>query len=784
MARARKLVNDVDTRLGLHGRLVLWLFALLLLSRFSVLGAALTVVVVSGQVFLGSQMIERYSALRDLPALSRVGISFCVGATVSTFVYISIVTFGNRWLAILGQVGLLVCAWGLRRVSLGDEAVAASSEEKLAVKWIVVVALLGLSPDWFWPLPIAVVLAVSIFIFERVRNKAIAVRLSAAAVCGAVAVVVWLRVLEARPIRPWFADDRFAEIFSFSLGRWGMSHNPTMMGESISYHWFSFAWIGALANLANAPIEIALTQFGPMVIALTCAILGYSIARSFVSRSSLAIIAVSVAFIVDTERLFRGYGFHAFQLSSFSQFFSLVLGLAILLLIVELRDQDLNSVWLVMGVIFAALIGAKSSSGLVALFGLGGIWLYRVVATRSLRGTLKFLIGAVIVPTVFAVVLFFGDPRNGSSSVIRRPGWPAGVSRDLWDVYNGSFVRYLPILIFLTLALCGLAVLSLAVIFKFATPRRGSANIFIFLGLASVASFLQMWIAQAYFGSWTDAIYVGAKYIDDASDNTLYASQILFALSVVIACPVLIQRITDTLTSSVPKRFHLKMAAVGLALVLASRAWKIEISPSYLIPLLTSMKPSIPFFGSLFIGMIFAVWLRVRVNNLKLRDASKSFLVFSSISLGVACIYLFGSNYLDVSARQQSEWRTNDRNSTPTSNYLDATNWLKNNSEVVDTVATKVTSSSPRISILTERRDFAGNVQTIRLAGLNSEFEGQRRQMLLDFASSGDCESAEGLRANDVAFVLVDLTDPDTPDVDRCADEVFRNETVVVYSLK
>ena len=163
---------------------------------------------------------------------------------------------------------------------------------------------------------------------------------------------------------------------------------------------------------------------------------------------------------------------------------------------------------------------------------------------------------------------------------------------------------------------------------------------------------------------------------------------------------------------------------------------------------------------------------------------SKSFLVFSSISLVVACIYLFGSNYLDVSARQQSEWRTNDRNSTPTSNYLDATNWLKNNSEVVDTVATKVTSSSPRISILTERRDFAGNVQTIRLAGLNSEFEGQRRQILANFTSNGDCESAEGLRANDVAFVLVDLTNPDTPDVDRCADEVFRNETVVVYTLK
>ena len=774
MARARKLVNDVDTRLGLHGRLVLWLFALLLLSRFSVLGAALTVVVVSGQVFLGSQMIERYSALRDLPALSRVGISFCVGATVSTFVYISIVTFGNRWLAILGQVGLLVCAWGLRRVSLGDEAVAASSEEKLAVKWIVVVALLGLSPDWFWPLPIAVVLAVSIFIFERVRNKAIAVRLSAAAVCGAVAVVVWLRVLEARPIRPWFADDRFAEIFSFSLGRWGMSHNPTMMGESISYHWFSFAWIGALANLANAPIEIALTLFGPTVIALTCAILGYSIARSFVSRSSLAIIAVSVAFIVDTERLFRGYGFHAFQLSSFSQFFSLVLGLAILLLIVELRDQDLNSVWLVMGVIFAALIGAKSSSGLVALFGLGGIWLYRVVATRSLRGTLKFLIGAVIVPTVFAVVLFFGDPRNGSSSVIRRPGWPAGVSRDLWDVYNGSFVRYLPILIFLTLALCGLAILSLAIIFKFSKTHRRLQNTNCFLLFGFLGAATQMWIAQAD----------GAENIIGDSDNTLYALQFVVVLCIVVAFAIAAQQIVSTTQNKSAGRFNLVLAIVGVVIVVASRAWMIEFSPSYLIPLLTSLKPAIPFVGSLVVAVLIAAWVRLRSSHKDTFDLPNSIFILTSISLVVACGYVFFANYLGVSSRQQTEWRLNDLTHEPSGDYLDATRWITKNSAKNEVVAAQATTKSPRLSEITNRREFAGFQVTIRLAGLNSEFEGQRRQILSDFTSSGDCESAEGLRANDVAFVLVDLTNPDTPDVDRCADEVFRNETVVVYSLK
>ena len=771
--RAQRLVSEVDARLGLHGRLVMWLFALLLLSRFSILGAALTVVVVSGQVFLGSRMIERYGALRALPALSRIGISFCVGATVSTFIYIAIVTFSNRWLAILGQVALLVCVWGLRRVSFRGQAVAASSEEKLAVKWIVVVTLLGLSPDWFWPLPVAIVLALSIFVFDRVRSKTIAVRVFVAAACGAVASFVWLRVLDTRPIRPWFADDRFAEIFSFSLGRWGVSHNPMMMGETISYHWFSFAWVGALANMANESIEIMLTQFGPMIIGFGCAILGYSISRSLVSRPSTAIVAVSLAVVVDTERLFRGFGFHAFQLSSFSQFFSLALGLAMLLLIIELRDEDLNSIFLVVGVIFAGLIGAKSSSGLVALFGLGGLWLYWVVSKRSLRGTFKFLMGAVIVPTIFAVVFFFGDPRNGSSSVIRRPGWPAGVSRDLWDVYNGSFVRYLPILIFLTLALCGLAVLSLAVIFVFSKTNLRSVNALIFLALSSVAAFLQMWIAQSD----------GAKNIVGDSDNTLYALQFVVVLFVIVALTIVSEYIITKLSTRPAIQIQVGVIVAGIFIVWSSRAWQIEFSPSYLIPLLTSLKPAIPFCGSLIVGIVAAIWYRSRSKDLE-STLLKNLVVFSSMTLVISFAYIFLANFTDVSSRQQIEWRLNDADYQARSDYLDATEWITSNSVESEVVAASANTRSPKLSEITNRKELAGFQITIRLAGLNSDFESERRRILSVFTSSGDCESAEGLRANEVAYVLVDLTNPDTPDVERCADEVFRNETVIVYSLK
>lgn len=776
MVAARRLVEKFDIKIGFQGRLVLWLFALLLLTRFSVVGAALTVAVVAAQVFLGLVFVARYRVLSRLPALSRVGLGFCLGVTVSTFFYIFMVTFTNRFLAILGQIGLLLLAFIVFRCTRNKSALPPSDEEKHVIKWIVVVTLLGLSPDWFWPLPVAIVLAASIYVFDRVRSKAILVRLSVIFVCGAVAGFVWMRILEARPQRPWFADDRFAEMFSFSLGRWGLSHNPMMIGESISYHWFSFAWVGSLANLTSLRIEIPLTQFGPTVIALVCAILGYSIARVFTKSSTIALCALGVSFVVDTERLFRGYGFHAFQLSSFSQFFSLAFGLAILLLIVNLRDDDLNSISLIIGVILAALIGSKSSSGLVVLFGLFGVWIYLVFVKQGLHKTLNFLFVGIVIPTIFAAILFFGDPRNGSSSVIRRPGWPAGVSRDLWDVYNGSFVRYLPILILLMLALSGLAVLSLATLFSFSA--QSNDRIFqktcVFSLCGFLAASLQMWIAQAD----------GSEKIIGDSDNTLYALQLLPPMFFVVALAIAAQHFFSEIGAAGWRNSLVFFAVVGVAITYSSRAWKIELPPSYLIPFLTSLKPAIPFFGSLLIGAVAVVWLRVRSNSQNVATSSTYFFAASTVSLVAACLFIFVANFNEIVNRQQDEWQALDRSNAPSTDLLNATKWLNANSEAEAVVATRVTSSSPIVSSLVDRREFAGFGATVRLASLNSVNEAPRREMLSTFTGEGDCESADGLRQNDVDFVLIDLTNAETPDVDRCADEVFRNDTVVIYSLK
>ena len=69
-----------------------------------------------------------------------------------------------------------------------------------------------------------------------------------------------------------------------------------------------------------------------------------------------------------------------------------------------------------------------------------------------------------------------------------------GVSRDLWDVYNSSFVRYLPILIFLLLAFGGLGFMGLFITLKSKFLAAGIRNSKIFLSFGLIASLAQMCI--------------------------------------------------------------------------------------------------------------------------------------------------------------------------------------------------------------------------------------------------------------------------------------------------
>lgn len=772
MSQAKTGVALLSRRLGLNGRLGVSLFALLLLTKFSPIEATLTTLAVVGHTLVGLQIISRSSGANNFSRTAQIGLGFCLGATLTTLVYIVSASIFDTRIAVITQLILFGVALGARYRRPATESIQATAEEISSVKWIAVLALIGLSPDWFWCLAVAACLGAFNLAIERYFKKQSFFGAAFLAVVAFVGVTTWVRIVDRRPSRAWFADDRFAEVLSFSLGKWGLSHNPMLLGEGISYHWFSFAWVGALSRLANSPIDVTLFHFAPVVVAFCCAILGYSIARRFSGSAKVAFFAIAVAFFVDTERLFRGYGFHAFQLSSFSQFFSLAIGLAILLAVVTLGDQIFEKMPFICAALLFALVGSKISSGLIVSIALIAVWVFKKKGVHNLISRLRTVIVAVAIPVVASFLFFFGDPRNGSASVIRRPGWPAGISRDLWDVYNGSFIRYLPILLFLSLALGGFALLPLI-------SRRGliddeipSQIVTFFLG-GLIASLAQMWIAQ---GS-------GASELVGDSDNTLYSLQLLVSLSFVLVFSVAMPSIVRALKTPLSRVLVIASLLSGVSVAYLSTNLKIEVASSYLVPFLTSLKPSLPF---LFSGL-FALCLLASINRFRLslggfKPRTVAFIVLVTIQ-GATGLFLAGDNYAAVSGRQQAEWRTYDSTLVPSQATTRAAKWLKARSGASEIIATTMTSNSPSLATLTSRRELAGFPITIRLMGLNSEFDARDRDAISQFGSTGSCEGAEYLRSRGVGYFWVETLNPNTPDIDRCAAEVFRDETIVIYSL-
>ncbi len=760
------------TQFNLHQRLAFWLFGLLLLTKFSPFAALVTVLVVSLQVVLGESLLAHFSSFNHLSSLAKVGLGFCVGATASTLSYVLVATFSSSSVAIISQIILFVWAVWSQFGHIRTDNSHNTSDDLGDVKWLVVVALLGLSPNWFWTLPVAFWLAMLFMIWSRIKRSSISLRLVFVMLGVSSGLFLWLRILDTRPGRPWWADDRFAELFSFSLGKWGLSHNPMLISESISYHWFSFAWIGVLSNLSRVNIDVTFVLFGPAVIAMVCAILGFAIIKSFSSNSTIAICSLALAVFVDTERLFEGYGFNAFQLSSFSQFFSLALGLALILIVVSVDDEQLDSVSVIVGIIFTALIGAKISSGLVTGFGLGGLWLFSLFTQQKIGAKFKFLTIGLFIPGFVALIVFYGDPRNSSASVIRRPGWIVGVSRDLWDVYNNSLLGYLPILVFATLAFGGLGFMGLLAMLSLKIDTSRFRNLKIFLSFSLLASLVQM-LSRGSTGG-TD---------DEGNVNTLYAFHFWISLTRFVAIVFVIQQCSILWRS---QKLRIIILAVGLAYLFSIfivRSWDINYEPSYIIPLLTTFKPAIPLFLAVLLATFVSLFIRVKRKSLGFQYTPKSFLALTSIALIAAGLFVSITNYYKVSDRQQKEWRSMDMEYTVSSDFEAATNWLKFNTPDDAIVASKVTRVSPRVAILTRRKDFAGVQMSFRIFGEHSVDYKKHQRLVDQFSKNGLCESASGLRDAEVDFFIVDILNAETPDISRCADEVFRNKSAVVYSL-
>ena len=194
------------------------------------------------------------------------------------------------------------------------------------------------------------------------------------------------------------------------------------------YHWFPYAWVGAVDRAAGAGDYEVLTRVAPIVATGGILLCVVAIALRYVTVSQLG--AVVVVFTVSPVFGDWWRGIPLAMAGSFSQLFAMAWLFAVPLALVGWLERPRAGRLVALGALMLALVGGKATHAVIAAVVLAATWL--TLAWRRDPRARAILAGGVAVAIAMAVVgrwLF-----AGTASVRFLPSdWLPYVQGDLYE---------------------------------------------------------------------------------------------------------------------------------------------------------------------------------------------------------------------------------------------------------------------------------------------------------------------------------------------------------------
>ena len=430
---------------------VIWL--LLVVSSVPIILAAKTVVIVLLQIFTGNEFYSKFLKSRSISLVEAASIGFSLGALIWLL-------FDQLFIALsLPHVGWLVPVFIAAIVRLlGGAKTNKSREYSLpdfdTVAWIVIASLMGISGEWVWPFPFAM-LATLLLLIRKLKkiNKAIYDR-SAIGILAITGVATLL----TRPSIWWItqSDTHFYQAISTSVAKWGFRDSILTSGYSLKYHWFPYAWTGMVSRISDAPDWVVLTRVGPLVATLCIIALVWTITLRLIENRNAAIVGV---FLFAASPVFGDWSLsiNLAMFGSYSQHFATIWLLPIVLWMIDVALGALRAPWVLVSIFLVGLVGGKVSHAAVALVAVLGFELVRFFQQRENRiGSIVealFAIGTVVGATLY----LFG---TGGSLTWRPASWVPYLQGDLYNF------RGLKLILATTILLLGMLSMALVALVR------------------------------------------------------------------------------------------------------------------------------------------------------------------------------------------------------------------------------------------------------------------------------------------------------------------------------
>ena len=402
------------------------LLLLLVVSSAPMILAVKIAVILLLQIFTGNEFYSKFLKNRSISLVEAASIGFSLGALIWLL-------FDQLFIALsLPHVGWLVPVFIAAFVRLRGGAKTNQSREYSipdfdTVAWIVIASLMGISGEWVWPFPFAM-LATLLLLIRKLKkiDNAIYDRLAIG-----ILAITGVAILVTRPSIWWITqtDTHFYQAISTSVAKWGFRDSILTSGYSLKYHWFPYAWTGMVSRISDAPDWVVLTRVGPLVATLCIIALVWTITLRLVENRNAAIVGVLV-FAASPVFGDWSLSINLAMFGSYSQYFATIWLLPIVLWMIDVARGALRAQWALVSIFLVGLVGGKVSHAAVALVAVLGFELVRFFQQRENRRDsiveALFAIGTVVGATLY----LFGT----SGSLTWRPAsWVPYLQGDLYD---------------------------------------------------------------------------------------------------------------------------------------------------------------------------------------------------------------------------------------------------------------------------------------------------------------------------------------------------------------
>ena len=329
---------------------------------------------------------------------------------------------------------------------------------------ILAAGFLFISSDWFWALPLVVLIIATVVWCEFAKYR------RHAAVAAIISAPISIVSVFTRPNGWWIEDSDLAlnEAISQTLKVWGTQENINAVGTPTNYHWLVYAWSGLLERVSGAPNWVMNSRVIPFVVSLGTALLIWAIISRLGYTRKVIFASLLIIGTYDTVPTW-GRGFGIGYTPSPSQMYGLLLLLTFVYLMIIFEHSAPKRALILFLIVGIGAIGAKVPHGAIVAASSGLLTVYTILKTRKLFSASVIQLVVTTLGVLIGFVVIIGGLSDSSRGmIIDQVAFVNGITGDFrpYSLQVRWFAAVIFIFGFFSLPILGIALINKQKIFN------------------------------------------------------------------------------------------------------------------------------------------------------------------------------------------------------------------------------------------------------------------------------------------------------------------------------